>query len=152
MLLLFVSTAIMPNNGQKVQQKVLRWAARMTTYNYVCIHISGSNDIWSNLLTRLSIHRTVRRWFTIDPLPTTFKDFLLRSVDSICSSQNIHVLSWPSDCCLLNDICNFSPSCPVWVPDASADLQVRLCIIVHTGAEGHRGKSSTKQAPSWTFN
>lgn len=27
----------------------------------------------------------------------------------------------------------------IWIPDGAADLQLRLCLIAHTSAAGHRG-------------
>lgn len=36
--------------------------------------------------------------------------------------------------------------CTIWIPDDSADVALRLCIIAHTGPGGHRGQQATEQA------
>ena len=36
-----------------------------------------------------------------------------------------------------------NPHGSVWIPDRASDLQLRLCIIAHTGPSGHRGRDST---------
>jgi Integrase zinc binding domain len=36
-----------------------------------------------------------------------------------------------------------SPSGQVWIPAAAQDLQLRVCIVAHTGPGGHRGIDTT---------
>lgn len=33
-----------------------------------------------------------------------------------------------------------------WIPEPATDLQLRLCIIAHTSASGHRGRKATESA------
>ena len=33
----------------------------------------------------------------------------------------------------------------VWIPEVFSDLQLRLCVIAHTGPPGHRGQAATTQ-------
>lgn len=44
------------------------------------------------------------------------------------------------------------PSGPVWIPDQYDELQLRLCIIAHNGAAGHRGVEFTKNTLSHEFH
>jgi transposase InsO family protein len=34
----------------------------------------------------------------------------------------------------------------VWIPDDAAELQLRLCVVAHAGASGHRGTKTTARA------
>lgn len=55
----FDPAAIMSDIWQGVLRKVLQSAVRMTAYNYVCILIRSSDNIWADLLTRWSIPYTI---------------------------------------------------------------------------------------------
>lgn len=39
----------------------------------------------------------------------------------------------------------------IWVPDSDVDLQVRLCVIDHTGPGGHRADSTTSAVPRQVY-
>ena len=43
------------------------------------------------------------------------------------------------------------PNGSVWIPDESADLQLRICIIAHTSTAGHSGSDATASAISRKF-
>lgn len=65
-------------------RKVLRWALRLSTYNYVCFQIKGKDKIWPDLLTfGWFISPTIRRLVSITPLPTAFQDFVWPTFDTI---------------------------------------------------------------------
>lgn len=153
-IFLFDPTAIMPDIGQGTLRKVLRWAVRMSAYNYCCIHIRGEDNIWADLLTRWAIPLTIRRLVSIPPLPTTFHDFVWPTPTSLRASQLQHAASRPASAVLIGNLWHMSDSGPIWVPDEDTDLQLRLAVIAHTGAAGHRGRKATETALtshySWT--
>lgn len=60
LIFIFDPTTLMPDIGQVALRKVLPWAVRMSAYDYVCYHISGTDNIWADLLTRWCIPLTIR--------------------------------------------------------------------------------------------
>lgn len=152
LVFLFDPTALMPDISQGTLRKVLRWAVRMSLYNYTCIHIPGDANIWADLLTRWAIPLTIRRLVSIPPLPTTFKDFVWPTPASLRASQLRHAANRPDSAVLVNDLWHISANGPIWVPDDDSDLQLRLAVIAHTGAAGHRGRQATEKALAARFS
>ena len=130
--------------SQSSVRKVLRWAVLMSLYNYTCVHIKGKHNIWADLLTRwTTTAHTVRRLVRLPPLVTaTAQDFQWPSIYDIQEQQNIHKDEAPPSVFVQSDILYTHPSI-VWIPPDSSDLQLRICIVAHTSAAGHRGKEST---------
>lgn len=64
----------MPDIGQGALRKVLRWAVRMSAYDFVCIHIRDVTNVWADLLTCWTALSTICRLVSIPPLPTSFAD------------------------------------------------------------------------------
>lgn len=62
---IFDRIAVMPDIGQATTRKVLHWTVRLSLYNYVCMHISGDDNVWADLMTRWKIPTTIRRLVTI---------------------------------------------------------------------------------------
>lgn len=62
LIFIFDPMRIMSDIGQGTLRNVLRWAVRMSTYNYVCIHIRCADNLWADLLTRCSIPLTTVVW------------------------------------------------------------------------------------------
>lgn len=119
----------------------------MSSNNYVCIHISGSDNVWSYLLTHWTVPRTISLLVSIPPLPTSFaKDFSWPSVASISSSQETHASSCPFTAIRFDDLCHLSSPGPIWIPSVDSNLQLRLIVIVFFGAAGHRGRATTARA------
>lgn len=150
LVFIFDPCAVVPNINQTTIRKVLRWAVRLSTYNYVCFHIKGDDNIWADLLTRWSIPLTIRRLVSIPPLPTTFQDFVWPTADTIRESQRAHPPP-PQGFICVDGLYRLSNHGPIWIPDDDAILQLRLSIIAHTGAAGHRGTEATEQALSQRF-
>lgn len=50
LIFIFDPLSIMPDLSQSSLKKVLRWAVRMSIYNYTCVHISGEENVWADLL------------------------------------------------------------------------------------------------------
>lgn len=151
LIFIFDPMAVMPDIGQGALRKVLRWAVRMSSYNYVCIHIRGPDNIWADLITRWCIPLTIRRLVHIPPLPTAFSDFSWPSAESISSSQATYATTRPREAVLIDGLWRVSSPGPIWIPDDADDLQLRLIVIAHSGASGHRGRSTTYQALSSEF-
>lgn len=149
LIFIFDPLSVMPDINEAATRKVLRWAVRLSAYNYVCCHIGGDDNIWADLLTRWSIPQTFRRLVGIPPLLTTFNDFNWLSPAALRASQHNHASSRPASAVLMQYLWHLpgpAHSNPMWVPDEDVDLQLRLTVIAHTGAAGHRGLQATLDA------
>lgn len=107
----------MPDIGQGALGKVLRWAVRMTAYNYICYHIRGVDNLWCDLITRWSIPLTVPRLVYIPPLTTTFTYFPWTYKTTIGSSQDSNYATSPSSASLHDEVWHTFPYGNVWIPD-----------------------------------
>ena len=70
LVFLFDPLSLAPDLSQSSLRKVIRWAVRLCIYNYACIHISGDDNVWADLLSRWFPQRTIRRLIHIPPLPS----------------------------------------------------------------------------------
>lgn len=60
--------------GKASVRKVLRWAVRLSAYNYTCVHIIGKDNVWADLLGRWTTPITIRRLIKIPLLPYAYSD------------------------------------------------------------------------------
>lgn len=75
LIFLFDPLSVVPDLSQTSLRKVLRWAVRLSIYQYTCYHIKGEENVWADLLTRWSnANRTVRRLVHIPELPSACSD------------------------------------------------------------------------------
>lgn len=52
LVFLFDSLPVVPDLSQSPSRKVIGWAVRLPAYNYVCVHISGNENDWADLMSR----------------------------------------------------------------------------------------------------
>ena len=71
LILLFDPTAYVPDLTEASLWKFIRWAVTIIFYTYDCIHISGMDNIWYDLMTRWTRSNMIRRLVTITPLTFT---------------------------------------------------------------------------------
>lgn len=70
-------------------------------------------------------------------------DFDRPTMEWIEASKRLHLVSRPNYFWLtLGVFCG--PDGAIWIPDRNEGLQIRLAIIAHIGANGHRGRQGTK--------
>lgn len=151
LIFIFDPLSIMPDLSQSSLKKVLRWAVRMSIYNYTCVHISGEENVWADLLGRWSAPKTIRRLISIPALPSSSSaEFIWPTRDEIATVQKEHRSSMPDNLEEEDGLFMF-PSKSIWIPDESDDLQLRICIIGHTGPAGHRGVETTTSAIKEVF-
>ena len=55
LVFLFDPLAVVPDMSQTTARKVLRWAVKLSLYNYVCIHVRGEDNVWADLLGRWTL-------------------------------------------------------------------------------------------------
>jgi len=147
LIFLFDPLAVVPDMSQTSLRKVLRWAVKLSVYRYTCYHIKGADNVWADLLTRWShAPDIVRRLVHIPELPSSCRDdFEWPTPSTIALVQEQHKSVRPTGVILKDELWTY-PDTAVWVPDDASDLQLRLCIIAHTGPAGHRGREATSRA------
>ena len=152
LIFLFDPLSVVPDMSQTTLRKVLRWAVRLSLYQYTCFHITGEDNVWADLLTRWSnAAPTVRRLIHIPELPSACDDdFQWPQPSEIATTQAESSTSRPAGLTSSDGLWKY-PDDTIWIPDAASDLQLRLCIIAHTGAAGHRGRDATERALKSVF-
>lgn len=151
LIFIFDPLSIVPDLSQSSLKKVLRWAVRMSNYNYTCVHISGEDNVWADLLGRWSAPKTIRRLIYLPALPSSSsEEFVWPSRKDIAAAQELHRSSMPGDLNEEDGLMVFSSSA-IWIPDESEELQLRICVIGHTGPAGHRGVQATTSAIKSVF-
>ena len=166
LVFIFDPLAILPDLSQTAVKKVLRWAVRMSQYNYICYHIKGRDNVWADLISRWMPSTVLRRLVFVPPLvSSTYEDFEWPSITNIRNSQiklkkkldnaplspdNIDLKHRMIDLKLIDGVLRDKHNL-IWIPDDDDDLQLRICIIGHTGPAGHRGIDTTRTNISSIF-
>jgi Integrase zinc binding domain len=121
-------------------------------------HVSGSDNVWSDILTRwaaptLLVQASVLMLapiaLTLDASfiwPTPREIRLVQ--DAALSLAEISPTEWPK---LVDDDLYRTPGGQVWIPPEAQDLQLRICVLAHTGHGGHRGLTSTTESIKAVF-
>lgn len=144
LIFLFDPLSVATDLSQSTIRKVLRWAVRLSAYNYTCVHIPGEENVWADLLSRWVPTGTVRRLVSVPVLPSSSSpEFEWPSIGDISVIQEQFKAERPEHLTNCEGLYK-NPSGAVWIPDSAADLQLRLCIIAHTGPSGHRGSKTTE--------
>lgn len=90
--------SVVPDMTQTSLHKVLRYAVRMSVYNYTCVHIRGTDNVWSDLLTRFSAPSTVRRILHIPVLSSSSHlDFDWLTQEFVENSQSTYAEEHPKN-------------------------------------------------------
>lgn len=71
LIFLFDPLVVVPDLSQISLRKVIRWAVRLSAYNYTCIHICRADNVWADLLGRWTVSDTVRRLVSVPFLPVS---------------------------------------------------------------------------------
>lgn len=97
-----------------------------------------------DLLSRWVAAPTLRRLVTVPTLPSSSgNEFTWPHTAELKAAQMAHSDDRPNAVSYNADGLYSTPAGAVWIPEASTDLQLRLCIIAHTGPSGHRAASTT---------
>ena len=143
LIFLFDPLSVVSDLSQTTLRKVLRWAVLLSMYNYTCFHIKGANNVWADLLGRWSVTPTSRCPVRIPELPSSSATgFEWPTLQEIYQTQTDSENKRPGNLEKVADVWHNKEGA-IWAPDTASDLQLRLCIIAHTGSSGHRGASST---------
>ena len=143
-IFLFDRLSVVSDLSQTTLRKFLRWAVRLSMYNYTCFHIKGADNVWAILLGGWSFTPIIRRLVRIPELPSSSASgFEWITLEEIYQTQTDSENQRPGNLVKVADVWRNEEG-SIWVPDTVSDLQLRLCIIAHTGPSGRRGASSTE--------
>lgn len=88
---------------------------------------------------------TIRRLIVITPLPTKVVEFEWPTVESVKTSQRLHLDSCHDGLSLTDGLFR-GPGGAVGIPDPNVGLQLRLASIAHNGFAGYRARQATELA------
>lgn len=110
-------------------------------YTYTWLHISYNDNAWADILGSWSI-ATIRGLVTIPPLLTASDpDLEGPTVPEIRKVQHEHLFALPNTVEVGSYLYRYVVSL-IWISDDAPDLQMRICIIGHSGASEHRGRKA----------
>ena len=139
LILLLDQLSVVRDLSRTILRRILRWAVRLSMYNYTCFHIKGDDNVWADLLGRWSVAPTIRRLVRIAELPSlSATGFEWPTLDEIYQTQTDSEKQRPGNLENVADVWRVKEGA-IWVPETASDLQLRLCIIAHSGPSGHRG-------------
>ena len=136
--------------------KLQRWSLLLMAFEYHIHFIEGENNVWADLLSRWGIPKpgkeNVETAFPVNKVlmmpisPTISKEFIWPTLDHIRTSQE----TWKNKNEKITvtrmkgkDFIWHTSTGQIWIPNGDINLQLRLCVIAHSGAAGHRGYEAT---------
>lgn len=124
LIFIFNPLTLVSDLSQSSIKKLIRWAVLLSYYNYICIHISGNENVWADLLSRWISTPTISRLIHIPPLPSTnASEFEWPNIISIRQSQDANDKA--NNLILKNELWHTSTN-HIWIPPQDANLQLRL--------------------------
>ena len=138
--------------------KLIRWALRLSSYRYTIEHVSGIDNVWSDMLTRWAAPPSIARISTLmlaPVAPNLDPSFSWpTAAEILCIQNSARVdLDEKDDAAsqLAADGLYRMGSGQVWIPAAAHALHLRICIVAHTGPGGHRGVGATSDSIAAVF-
>ena len=137
--------------------KMMRWATKLSAFNYVIEHIPGDQNVWAYMLSRWVSHQST----AIRAERIRLGSLVLAPVSPNLSDD----YDWPT----LSEIRSVQPKimddkqwnigngiwrnskAEMFVPDDENKLKIRLLIAAHAGMSGHRAKDITLSNLSSSF-
>lgn len=149
LLFLFDTLAVATDLSETSVCKMLRWAVHLSSYNYICYRISGTDNVWANILGRWNTEElsspSINRRVMVPPYPSTnVEDFEWPSTSALLQVQSTTIDSIPHNAEQEDGLRILHKK--LWIPDDVVDLQLCICIIAHCGAAEHRGQEATPSA------
>jgi hypothetical protein len=133
-----------------VNDRLERWATKMLTYRYEISHISGEDNVWADLLSRWARPTSAASaaamkgggWNPrIRPLQN--QQFEWPTIKEITDMQE-RSRQIPDKAVKVEDGMRVTEESQIWIP--TKELQLRICVIAHSGCAGHRGVEPTTEA------
>ena len=153
LLFIYNPTALEPKLGRHVVSKVKRWALYLSRFSYTVEHIMGERNVMADIMTRgysryrgrpSSVRRITHVLLKKDIVDSPLTDnFEWPTDDVIRKSQRRHAETKPTAVVGAEDGRPMTQDGKTWIPE-DANLQIKLLVVAHCGACGHRGIESTK--------
>jgi len=164
------------NVTRQTAQKLQRWSMDLMAYKYVIFHIKGEDNVWADLMTRwgapegadadstfsapVMVRRIVSTRSALEEQarvrPMHNSSFVWPTIKEIVAIQNEHMSEQLKKSLKVNELGLLTDSEGiVRIPDKAKALQIRLCVIAHSGGNsGHIGYQACYHAMSkwcrWT--
>jgi hypothetical protein len=141
-----------PGLARHSASKLIRWALMTSVFGYTIEFLPGDSNAWADLMTRWGapdvvptlLARHIRGIFRAPISPSLDSESEWPDASAVRSAQASATCTPPIGFeARESDSIIASSSGAAWIPTDSVELQLRLCILAHTGAGGHRGVAST---------
>ena len=163
LLFIFAPLAFEPTLGRHVASKVQRWAIYLSRFAYIIEHVDGDANVFADILTRwvrgyrseklLSKKVCGVMSMTDNQIVPSATDIELLTFDVLRESQReakeppVEGVRGQDDLIRVHDV--------IWIPEDDLDTKVKLLVLSHCGASGHRGVEATasilKENFTWKF-
>jgi RNase H-like domain found in reverse transcriptase/Integrase zinc binding domain len=149
-----------PGLARNSASKLFRWALMLSVLSYTIEFLPGDSNVWADLMTRwgapevvpILLARRIRGIFRAPIAPSFDSEFEWPDVSAGRSAQASATCTPPIGFEARESDSTFaSSSGAAWIPIDAVELQLRLSILAHTGADGHRSVASTITALSSYF-
>eukprot|EP00171_Calliarthron_tuberculosum_P002686 IDg2686t1 len=138
LLFIFAPLALEPALGRHVVSKVQRWALYLTRFYYAIEHISGSDNVFADLLTRwgrgyrnenqhLRVQSVILQ--TAERIIPSSSDLVWPDLDVFRSAQRRAAEHRPSKLVCDSEDKLWKHGARIWVPNGNAELQLKVLVI-----------------------
>lgn len=158
LLFVYNPEALEPALGRHVVTKVQRWALYLSRFSYTIEHIVGTRNTMADVMTRwlngyrgrpMAAKRISHLIMDRDLVETPLGDkFIWPSDEMIRKSQEASRSRKPQAVTENLGRGLMTADGKIWIPENDSELQLKLLVIAHCGAGGHRGIDSTKSTVS----
>lgn len=152
LLYVFAPFALRPNSPRRVLSKVHRWAIHLSRFEFFIEHIDGTNNVFADILTRLSkryrnvlAQRVAVLYTDIVPSSSTIKAVTLTEIINEQQQQEI-----PKNLRRDNEGI-YRKGQQIWIPEEASDLKLRITIDAHCGERGHRAYDATLETITQSY-
>ena len=161
LLFIFNPLALDQTLGRHVINEVQRWGLYLSKYSYIIEHVEGEKIVMPDIMTRwcrgyrgkrCSLKRVTHLLHEQDVVQSPLSnDFTSPDAGSIIQSQRDHQDDARDTVKKSKGL--WTVHGKNWISEQDADLQLKLLVIAHCGASGHRGRDATlsilKENFSW---
>ena len=148
----FAPLAMEPTLGRHVVSKVQRWALFLSRFDYMIEHTEGEKNVFADILTRWTKgyrndHTSTRS--RVCSLLTTAEQVVPSPDDiewpgmQVMRTSQAQATDKPSNLRYGTDGLLLLQG-RIWVPLSDLELNLKILIVSHCGAMGHRGKDATE--------
>ncbi|GMF60896.1 unnamed protein product [Phytophthora fragariaefolia] len=150
---IFAPTTVSSAVPKYTADKLHRWSLLLMSLEYEIHDIAGDANVWADLLSRWGSAFTTVAAIRLSSLPVSPQlddNFDWPTAEHIQAAQN-SATDIPLNMQAGHDKVLRDCDGRVWLPDGASELQLRICIVGHFGAAGHRTVDVTLKAIAEKF-